>query len=142
MRTSSAVVYVARYPWLFRLFSVAGAILFATLRPSVAETWRSEGWFFGVGLTCVYVLIAAAVLETFVRKTTFTREGVYHRSMVGITQRLAYTDIRELIIRRGEALVIKSDRGSLKIHAKEGSPEAIIEAARPYLNPDIRVVTT
>lgn len=139
---SSSVVYVARYPWAFRLVSVAGTALFAALHPSVPETWRSEGWYFGLGLACVYLLIAAAVLETFVRKTTFTGEGVYQRSMIGTTQRLAYSDVRELIIRRGEALVIKSERRSLKIHAKEGSPEAIIEAARPYLNPDIRVVTT
>lgn len=142
MQAPSPVVYVARYPWLFRLIALVGVGMFAVLRPNVIETWQAEGWFFGLGLMAVYLLIALAVLETFVRRTTFTNAGVHQRSMFGFTRFIAYSHIRELTIRRGEALILKSENGrSVKIHAKEGDPEVIIEAMRPFLDPETRVVT-
>lgn len=64
--------------------------------------------------------------------------------MFGFTRFIPYDQIQELVlvIQRGEALILKSKNSqTLKVHAKEGDPEAIIEAIRQYLDPEIRVVT-
>ena len=115
--------------------------MFAVLRPSVVSV-AIRGWYFGLGLVGVYLLAGLAILETFVRRTAFTEAGVYQRSMFGLTRFMAYQQIRELVVQRGEALVLKSKNNqSLKIHAKEGDPEAIIEAIRRFLDPEARVVT-
>lgn len=83
---SPTVVYVARYPWPFRIITLAGAGMFAVLRPSIVGIWRSEGWYFGLGLMGVYLLVGLAVLETFVRRTAFTEASVHQRSMFGFTR--------------------------------------------------------
>lgn len=142
MRESSAVLYVARYKWPFRLIAVAGVVLLAVLRPSVSEMWRESGWFFGVATVVAYVVVAGALLETFVRQTWLTEHGIHQRSMFGAVKFVPYGHVQELVIERDEALIVKYESGRrLKVHAKEGAPDAIIEAARPFLNPEIRVVT-
>ncbi len=116
--------------------------LLAFLRPSVLEIWQSSGWFFGVGLVVVYGLAVLALLETFVRQTWVTNTGIHQRSLFGQTKFVPYGQVQELVIERDEALVVKyRDNRRLKVYAKEGDPEAIIEATRRFLDPNIRVVT-
>lgn len=142
MRESSSVLYIARYKWPFRLIAMGLAALLGFLRPSVSEMWRSSGWFFGVGVVFVYVLSMLGLLETFLRQTWFTETGIRQRSLFGRTRFVPYGQVQELVIERDEALVVKyRDNQRLKVHAKEGDPEAIIEVARPFLDPDIRVMT-
>ncbi len=142
MRESSVVLYVARYKWPFRLVAVGFALLMAVLRPSVSELWRESGWFFGVAVVIAYVVAAGGVLETFVRQTWLTATGIHQRSMFGQMKFVPYGQVQELVIERDEALVVKyRENRRLKVHAKEGSPEAMIEAARRFLDPNIRVVT-
>jgi hypothetical protein len=142
MRESSAILYVARYKWPFRLMAVGLAVLVALLRPSVSEIWQSSGWFFGVGVVFLYALSLLFVLETFVRQTWLTNTGIHQRSLFGKTRFVPYGHVQELVIERDEALIVKyQGDGRLKVHAKEGDPEAIIEAARSFLDPNIRVVT-
>ncbi|MBE7542344.1 MAG: hypothetical protein M9913_13255 [Bryobacteraceae bacterium] len=142
MMNPHGVVYVARYKWPFRLMAVALASLLVWLRPSVSETWQSSGWFFGVGLVFLYGLAASGLLETFVRQTWLTDTGIHQRSMFGQTRFIPYAEVQELLIERDEALVVKyQNNRRLKVHAKEGHPEAIIEAMRRFLDPEIRVIT-
>ena len=142
MRESSAVLYVARYKWPFRLVAVAGAVLLAVLRPSVAEMWRDSGWFFGIAAVVAYIVVAGSLLETFVRQTWLTDTGIHQRSMFGQIRFIPYAEVQELLIERDEALVVKyRNNRRLKVHAKEGHPEAIIEAMRRFLDPEIRVIT-
>lgn len=142
MSESSVVLYVARYKWPFRLVAVGFALLMAVLRPGVPEIWRESGWFFGVAVVIAYVIAIGGVLETFVRQTWLTATGIHQRSMFGQMKFVPYGQVQELVIERDEALVVKyRDNRRLKVHAKEGAPDAIIEAARPFLNPEIRVVT-
>ncbi len=142
METLTSVLYVARYKWPFRVIAVGLAMLLIVLRPGVRETWESSGWFFGVGLAFVYVIALLGLLETFLRQTWFTESGIHYRSLFGRTTFVAYTQVRELVIENDEALIIKYDNSRcLKVYAKEGDPEAIIEAMRRFLNPDIRVIT-
>jgi hypothetical protein len=136
------VVYVARYKWPFRLMAVGLAALLVWLRPGVPETWQSSGWFFGVGVIFLYGLAAAFLLETFVRQTWLTDTGIHQRSMFGQVRFVPYGEVQELIIEPDEALLVRCQNGRrLKVHAKEGHPEAIIEAMRRFLDPEIRVVT-
>jgi len=137
-----SAVYVARYHWPFRLTAVGLAALVGLLRQSVPAIWRSEGWFLGVGLIFIYILAGLFLLETFIRKTWFTESGIRQRSLFGRTRFISYRHVKELVIQSDEALVVKYGRNQcLKVHAKEGDPQAIIEAARPFLNPEIRVIT-
>lgn len=136
------VVYVARYKWPFRVMAVALGALIVWLRPNISETWQSSGWFFGVGLVFLYGLAAASLLETFVRQTWLTDTGIHQRSMFGQVRFVPYSQVQELVIEPDEALLVKCRNGRrLKVHAKEGHPEAIIEAMRRFLDPEIRVVT-
>lgn len=142
MSKSSGVLYVARYKWPFRLVAIGLAVLLALLRPSVSDIWRSSGWFFGGGLIFLYGLTVLFVLEVFVRRTWLTDAGIFQRSMFGRTRFVPYGQIQELLIQRDEALIVKyQGEQRLKVHAKEGDPEAIIEVARRYLDPNLRVVT-
>jgi len=142
MKETSAVLYVARYKWPFRLVAVAAVVLLAILRPSVSGMWRESGWFFGVATVVAYGVVAGAVLETFVRQTWLTEQGIHQRSMFGQVRFVPYGQVQELVIEPDEALVVKCQNGRrLKVHAKEGHPEAIIEAMRRFLDPEIRVVT-
>jgi uncharacterized membrane protein YobD (UPF0266 family) len=142
MKESAGLLYVARYKWPFRLVAIGFAALLAVLRPSVSGMWKESGWFFGVAVVIAYVFAISGLLETFVRQTWLTDTGIHQRSMFGQTRFVPYAQIQELVIERDEALVVKyQNRRRLKVHAKEGNPEAIIEAARPFLNPEIRVVT-
>jgi len=142
MRESSAVLYVARYKWPFRLVAVGFATLLAVLRPSVSEMWKESGWFFGIAVVIAYLFSVLGLLETFVRQTWLTEKGIFQRSMFGRTKFVPYGHVQELVIERDEALLVKyQDNRRLKVHAKEGNPEAIIEAARRFLDPNIRVVT-
>lgn len=142
MRESAAVLYTARYMWPFRLVAVGLALLMAVLRPSVPEMWRESGWFFGVAVVIAYVVAVGAVLETFVRQTWLTERGIHQRSMFGQTTFVPYAHVQELVIEGGDALVVKyQSNRRLKVHAKEGRPESIIEAMRRFLDPEVRVVT-
>lgn len=142
MKTPPNVVYVARYKWPFRLMAVGLAALLGWLRPSVSEIWQSSGWFFGIGLVFLYGLAVLFLLEMFIRQTWLTERGIHQRSMFGQTRFVPYAQVQELVIERDEALVVKyQDNRRLKVHAKEGHPEAIVEAARRFLDPEIRVVT-
>lgn len=137
-----AVLYVARYKWPFRLIAVGFAALLAVLRPSVSETWRESGWFFGIAVIVAYGFAVSGLLEMFVRQTWLTEDGIFQRSMFGATRFISYDQVHELVIHREEALVVKCrDNRRIKVHAKEGDPEAIIEAMRRFLNPETRVVT-
>lgn len=108
----------------------------------MSATWREDGWFFGLGVIVVYAFAFLGLLDVFVRRTWLTDAGMFQRSMFGATKFAPYGQIQELLIKRDEALIVKyrGDR-SLKIHAKEGDPEAVIEAMRQFLDPEIRVVT-
>jgi len=78
----------------------------------------------------------------FVRQTWLTDTGIHQRSMFGQTKFVPYGEIHELVIERDEALLVKyQNNRSLKVHAKEGDPEAMIEAMRRFLDPETRVVT-
>ena len=142
MREPAGALYVARYKWPFRLVAVGFAALLAVLRPNIAETWKMDGWFFGVGAVLAYGFAVSGLLEMFVRQTWLTEKGIFQRSMFCVTKFVPYGHVQELVIERGEALVVKYENNRrLKVHAKEGNPEVIIKAVRPFLNPDIRVVT-
>jgi uncharacterized membrane protein YobD (UPF0266 family) len=142
MTSPQSVVYVARYKWPFRVMAVVLGVIIVWLRPSISETWQSSGWFFGVGLVFLYGLAVAFLLETFVRQTWLTDKGIHQRSMFGQTRFIPYAEVQELLIERDEALVVKYQNSRrLKVHAKEGHPEAIIEAMRGFLDPEIRVIT-
>lgn len=142
MGESSAVLYVARYKWPFRLVAVAGVALLALLRPSVPEMWRESGWFFGAATVVAYVVVVGALLETFVRQTWLTERGIHQRSLFGTTRFIPYDRVQELEVHREEALLVKCpDKRRIKIHAKEADPEAMIEAMRRFLDPEVRVVT-
>ncbi|MBI4905288.1 MAG: hypothetical protein HY820_16765 [Acidobacteria bacterium] len=142
MSQSCAVLFTARYKWPFRLVAVIGVVLLAILRPSVIGMWRESGWFFGGAVVVTYVVVVGAVMETFLRQTWLTNEGIHQRSMFGQVRFIPYGQVQELVIERDEALLVKYQNGRrLKVHAKEASPEAIIEAARPFLSPEIRVIT-
>ncbi|HNY42360.1 MAG TPA: hypothetical protein PKJ41_18295 [Bryobacteraceae bacterium] len=142
MNQSSGVLHVARYKWPFRFAAIGLAVLLALLRPSVPEIWRSRGWFFGGGLIFLYGLAVLFLLEVFVRQTWLTDTGIHQRSMFGQTKFVPYGEIHELVIERDEALLVKyQNNRSLKVHAKEGDPEAMIEAMRRFLDPETRVVT-
>jgi uncharacterized membrane protein YobD (UPF0266 family) len=133
---NTSVLYVARYPWSFRLVALGGIVIFAILRPNITVTWRNEGWFFGVGLLVAYLFVVLGFLEAFVRQTWLTNGGFRQRSMFGRTRFVPYDQIQELVIERDEALIVKyQNNRRLKIHAKEGNPETIIERARKFLDP-------
>jgi len=122
--------------------AIAFAVLIAVLRPSVSEMWQESGWFFGMATVVAYVVGVGGVLETFVRQTWLTESGIHYRSPFGRTTFVAYKRVRELVIEPDEALVIQYDSNRrLKVYAKEGDPEIIIEAMRRFLNPEIRVIT-
>lgn len=136
------VRYVARYKWPFRLIAVLFAALLAVIRPGFGAIWKEDGWLFGIGALIAYAFAVAGLLESFIRQTWLTSSGFYQRSMFGRTRFVPYADVAELVIHRDEALVVKCrNKQHLKVHAKEGEPEAIIEAARPFLDADTRVVT-
>ena len=140
MSQSSGVLHVARYKWPFR-FAAIGLALLRLLRPSVSDIWRSNGWFFGGPLIFLYGLAVLFLLEAFVRQTWLTDIGIHQRSMFGHTRFVPYGQIQGLVIERDEALLVNfQNNRSLKVHAKEGDPEAIIEAMRQFLDPEIRVV--
>ena len=142
MSESSAVLYVARYKWPFRLVAVGFAMLMAVLRPSAPQMWRESGWLIGVAVVTAYVFALGGMLETFVRQTWLTDMGIHQRSMFGQTRFIPYAEVQELLIERDESLVVKyQNNRRLKVHAKEGHPEAIIEAMRRFLDPEIRVIT-
>lgn len=140
MKQPAEVLYVARYRWPFRMVAVLFAALFVFLRPSVTKMWEDSGWFIGLAVLVAYLFAVLGLLETFVRQTWLTSTGIHQRSMFGQTRFVPYGQIQELVIKRDEALLVKyQNNRSVKVHAKEGDPEAIIDAARPFLNPDIRV---
>jgi hypothetical protein len=142
MGQPAGVLHVARYKWPFRFAAIGLAVLLALLRPSVLDIWRSSGWFFGGGLIFLYGLAVLFLLEVFVRQTWLTDIGIHQRSMFGQTRFVPYGQVQELVIERDEALLVKyQSNRSLKVHAKEGDPEAMIEAMRQFLDPEIRVVT-
>lgn len=138
---ASGLLYVARYRWPVRLVAVGLVVLLGVLRPSVSEIWRSSGWFFGGGLIFLYGLTAGFLLEVFVRQTWLTDKGIFQRSMFGKTKFVPYGQIEELLIQRDEALVVRyQGEQRLKVHAMEGNAEALINVARRYLDPNLRVV--
>lgn len=82
------------------------------------------------------------LLETFVRRTWLMQTGTYQRSLFGATTFVSYGDVRELVIEGQEALIVKyGDGRRLKVYSLEGDPEAIIEAARSFLDPNLPVIT-
>ncbi|HET6260837.1 MAG TPA: hypothetical protein VFG99_01185, partial [Chloroflexia bacterium] len=107
MKESSAVLYVARYKWPFRLVAVAAVVLLAILRPSVSEMWRESGWFFAASTVVAYAVVAGALLETFVRQTWLTEEGIHQRSMFGAVKFVPYPRVQELVIEGDEALIVR-----------------------------------
>lgn len=135
------VIYVAQYGWIMRSLPLAAACMLAIFRPSIVGIWRSEGWLLGSGLAAAYVIVGLAVLEVFIRRTVFRNNGVSQRSMFGRRRFLAYERIREMIIKPGESLTLKAvNSPGLRVHSKEGSPEGIVDAIKPFLNSEIRVV--
>ncbi len=116
--------------------------LLALLHPSVVGIWQLSGWFFGVGAIFAYGLAVLFLLETFVRQTWITNTGIHQRSLLGQTRFIPHEQIKELVIERGEALVVKyRENLSIKVHAKESDPEEMIEMMRKFLDPNIRVLT-
>jgi hypothetical protein len=138
----SRIIYVARYGWAFRLVPLGLGVLVLFLSPSIPGIWRSGDWFLRVGLVIVYVMAVGSFLEVFVRQTLLTEAGIQQRSLLGTVRFVPYEKIQEFIIERGERLIVKYETNRrLKIYAKEGDPEAILEAASKYVDPNTRVVT-
>jgi uncharacterized membrane protein YobD (UPF0266 family) len=104
--------------------------------------WQDSGWFVGLSVLLAYVFAFLGLLETFVRQTWLTDDGIHQRSMFGQTRFIPYATVQELVIKQDESLVVKpQDSRSLKVHAKEGNPDAIIDVMRRFLDPEVRVVT-
>ena len=137
----SRIIYVARYGPAFRLVPLGIGVLVLFLSPSVPSIWRSRDWFLGIGLVIVYVVGVGSFLEVFVRRTLLTEAGIQQRSLFGMVRFVPYEKIEEFI-KSGHALIVKYEPNRrIKIYAKEGDPEAILEVASKYVEPNTRVVT-
>lgn len=138
---SRKIIYTGRYGWFLRLVPWVTVGMILILLPSIPQIWRQD-WILGLGVCLAYLISGAALLETHMRKTIFTDSGIYQRTMFGAGRLILYAQVCELVIRRGESLIIKSQQGkSLKIHAKEGGPEDIVQTIEPFLSPETRVTT-
>jgi hypothetical protein len=138
----SGVVYVARYTWRGRVIPLVCVVALGAFVPRVAARWQSGEWLYVVGFGAIAFFVAMEFVSTFVCWTKFTDAGIWRRSEWGRDRFLPYGQVQEIEVVRGEYLRVRFDSGQhLEVAAKEGDPEATVEAMSEFLDTGVRVTT-
>lgn len=127
-----ALPFAAQYGWVWRVgITVPFALLtafFAYNWQDVVNYWHEHNWIVRAMMLYTGAVFPCGVLSTWLTRTTFTKHGIEHRTMFGITKSYLYSELTKVRFHEGKSVEMNfANATKLKVFAATANLEQVLE---------------